>query len=914
VIGKTIGPYHVTAKLGEGGMGQVFRARDTRLGRDVAIKVLPPDVANDADRLARFNEEARATAALNHPNILAVFDVGAEGGVAYLVTEILDGRTLREVLAAETIPLSRVIDLAGQVADGLAAAHARGIVHRDLKPENIFVTTDGRAKILDFGLAKSAEPVGTGGEAETRAMTAPYVVLGSIGYIAPEQVRGFPADHRSDIFAFGCVLYEMLGGGRAFAGETPQDWMIAVTRDAPAPLVATATRPFSPLLLRIVDRCLEKAPAARFQSTTDLAFALKGLTTPDAGFASGAHVVGNVTASGHVLVRAPVRPAGWRIWIPWAITAIVVVASGLAFWRMRSTPVSPKRMYHMVLSGGDQPFRTGQNWEMFALSADGTRIVYSLVPPGSKPGAGGGTSGPLYVRKLDEAVAKPIPGTDGGVRPILSPDGQSLVFTDATNTTLKRVPIDGGTPTVVANNLMAGGTWARDNTLVVGSRGLRRVALTGGTPTPILSGEAAGRYTHPYLLPDGSILFTSVGSNELKVGVLPAGAATPKELVDGMHPRFIPPEYLIFARGGTLFAATFDPARYELTSEPVPVLEGVLGDLIGGQSNFSVSDDGSIAYIPGPIYGSLESTKFVWLDRTGQNETPLLFKPQAYGPARLSSDGKTMASGVVVAGATQLWTGDVARGTQLLVTTDAVSDYRLSNDGSRVEYRKADGTLWTRPIDLSGSETRLTNRTDLPGDRVGQVSPDGRWRVLTGAAPSSTTGTDIWVLNEAERDQPAKPWVQTPTNDQAVAFSPDGRWLLYTTADPSSVQVTRNQLFVQAFPGPGPVMPVTTDYMRFPALWADSDIVFRDLGGGTVTTLMAAHVTSGPKLIIDPPRVLMRVQANYTWDDVTRDAQRFLFRKDVSAISERNPATELHVIVNWIEDVKAKLAAAKAGR
>ena len=264
-----LGPYEIIAAIGAGGMGEVYRARDSRLGRDVAIKVLPPDVAGDAERLARFDDEARAAAALNHANILAIDDVGTDAGVAFIVSELLDGQTLRQLLEGQTLAVSRAIDLAAQIADGLSAAHARGLVHRDLKPENVFVTPEGRAKILDFGLAKSVLTEAAALNAATRAATAPHMVLGTAGYMSPEQVKGQPADHRSDVFAFGCVLHEMLAGRRAFGGDSLLDSMSAILREAPAPPASTPARPIPPALLRIVERCLEKAPQARFQSTTD---------------------------------------------------------------------------------------------------------------------------------------------------------------------------------------------------------------------------------------------------------------------------------------------------------------------------------------------------------------------------------------------------------------------------------------------------------------------------------------------------------------------------------------------------------------------------------------------------------------------------------------------------------------------
>ena len=322
MIGKTIGPYQILAELGRGGMGEVYRARDTRLGRDVAIKVLPADVAGDAERLGRFENEARAAAALNHPNILAVYDVGTENGVAFLVAELVEGETLRQLLEEQTFTVSRVIDLAGQIAEGLAAAHARSLIHRDLKPENVIVTPEGRAKILDFGLARSMAPASPDdANAPTRVATAPHMVLGTAGYMSPEQAKGQPADHRSDVFAFGCVLYEMLSGTRAFTGETALDAMSAVVREAPAPPTSTPARPIPPALLRIVERCLEKSPSARFQSTTDLAFALKSLSSAD----SSATIITSAVAA------APVR-ASRMAWLPWGIAAAAVLASAAMAW------------------------------------------------------------------------------------------------------------------------------------------------------------------------------------------------------------------------------------------------------------------------------------------------------------------------------------------------------------------------------------------------------------------------------------------------------------------------------------------------------------------------------------------------------------------------------------------------------
>jgi serine/threonine protein kinase len=353
-VGTRLGPYEIVGRLGAGGMGEVYRARDPRLGRDVAIKVLPVEVSSDPDRLRRFEQEARAVAALNHANILAVHDIGSDRGVSFIVTELLEGRSLRQLLTEERLAVSRVIDLAAQIADGLAAAHGRGLMHRDIKPENLHVTEDGRAKILDFGLAKTIDGTSTAIEAPTQAGTAPFTVLGTAGYMAPEQVRGQAVDHRADIFAFGAVLYEMVTSRRAFAGSTVADTMSAILREPPSPVLSTPDRPLPPALLRIVDRCLDKAAAGRFQSTTDLAFALKSLSQADSGALPPA-----------AAAPQPERSLLHSRAVPWTI-ALLSAAIALVTWLSRpppeiSSPVASGFMFTIDppagTSFGVNPFR-----------------------------------------------------------------------------------------------------------------------------------------------------------------------------------------------------------------------------------------------------------------------------------------------------------------------------------------------------------------------------------------------------------------------------------------------------------------------------------------------------------------------------------------------------------------------------
>src|SRR5262245_20291234 len=410
--GMRLGSYEILSALGAGGMGEVYRARDTRLGREVAVKVLPSEVADDPDRLRRFEGEARSAAALNHSNILAVYDVGRDRGISFMVTELLEGRSLRQLLDNERLATNRVVDLARQVADGLAAAHARGIVHRDLKPDNLFVTTEGQAKILDFGLAKTTGP-DAGSQATTQAATEAHAALGTAGYMAPEQVRGQPIDARADIFAFGAVVYEMLTGRRAFTGATALDAMSAVLRDAPAPIASTPERPLPPLHLRAVDRCLEKTPAARFQSTSDLAFALKSLSLGDSGATTAASA-------------GATRPR-WQRVLPWSVAAVAGLALAfMTFSRSWTQPASapPLRRFSIDLPDtaplalvGSSVLGIGQR--ALALSPDGSTLAYVAAIKNSTM---------LCVRRLEETEIKIVAGSEGAYAPVFSPDGKWIAF------------------------------------------------------------------------------------------------------------------------------------------------------------------------------------------------------------------------------------------------------------------------------------------------------------------------------------------------------------------------------------------------------------------------------------------------------------------------------------------------------
>jgi len=895
--GTKLGPYEITGTLGAGGMGEVYRARDTRLGREVAVKVLPAEVTSDPDRLHRFEQEGRAAAALNHSNILALYDVGTDAGVSYMVTELLDGRTLRRVFEDEKLATSRAIDLAAQIADGLAAAHARGVVHRDVKPENLFVTTDGHVKILDFGLAKSTTAA-TGAEAPTQSTTDPHTVLGTAGYMAPEQVRGQQVDYRADIFGFGAVLYEMVTGRRAFAGASALDTMSAILRDAPAPVSSTVERPVPPLLLRIIDRCLEKSPAARFQSTTDLAFALKSLSHVDSG------------TTMPLPAAAEAAPPSWRGALPWAAAAAFAVMAAITVWRPWAEPLPAPNVYRLAISSGDRQFGSITATENFALSPDGTRLVYMLT----------GARQPLYLREFDRLEAIPLPGTEGGHRPIFSPTGREIAFDDAREF-LKKISIGDSHPVTLfdPSGSTLVGCWGGDGRLVlVGAstdQNLVRLPSEGGALSPPIvkrnesKGENMLRY--PQVLQDGSVLFTIVRrSRRHAVAVLPARGGPVKVLVeDATHGRFVPPGFLIYARGSTLLAARFDLKTLNVKDDAVPVIEGVAGDGPNGASNFSLSENGSLAYLPGPFVRTSDLGVLVWCDRQGMRETPLAFPEQRYVSAQLSPDGKSLAASIRTddGEARHLWVGNIDRGVLTPAnSTDTVS-YRW--DGQRLVYRKADGTVWSRPSDLSTAETPMFGGQPLPGTSAGVASTDGRALLFNGTRPDSATGTDIWQITQSQtagENIKLEAWLSTPLNEAAQVFSPDGNWLLYT-----SNLSGRTELYLRPFPGPGPVTQLTKDGVTTPYRWIGYEIFFRQTLGGD--QLMTVSVDTLPKLP-GTPKPVFPIPDDLSVQDVARDGRVLFIKGGGSTLDPSQQSRELYVVINWIEEVKQKLAAAEAAR
>src|SRR5262245_34463275 len=776
--GVRLGPYEIVAPIGAGGMGEVYKARDPRWGRDVAIKVLPASLSADAERRDRVEREARAAAALNHSNSLGVHDLGQHDGAPYIVSELLEGETLRERLGGGALPVRKAVEYAIQICHGLAAAHDKGIVHRDLKPENIFVTSDGRVKILDFGLAKltQAEPAFATVSAlpTTPPHTLPGVVLGTIGYMSPEQVRGLAADYRADIFALGATLYEMLSGRRAFHGETSVDTMMAIAKEAPTEL-PVGERHIPPALVRIVDRCLEKRPAARFQSTRDLAFALEALST-------------------HTGTTAAAEMLPWRRrreWIAWAAAVLFLLAllAALPFVvaHLREAPMQGAAVRFNVLPPQDAVFTGGGSADAPApaVSPDGRWLVFQAQHlPGPAL---------LWVRSLDSLEAQALSGTDGGNFPFWSPDSRFIAF--FAQGKLKKIAVSGGPIQTLCDTrgAPAGGTWNRDGIIVfaTGSEGLSRVSAAGGQPsaaTTLDVGRKEASHRWPHFLPDGRHFLFQVGpTNTLRIGSLD-DRDTRTLLSAESKVLYTAPGYLLFTRQRSLIAQPFDASALEVTGDPLPIAQQVNVNEFTGQAAFSVSQNGVLAY----RFRALSDRQLVWLARDGKAIGN--FAPRgAFHTLWLASDDKRAV--VDDALGNDLWLIDGERGTASRFTFDADSGHPAwSPDGSRIVFSRgsfgqANALVVKVATGLQPAEALVQTPTfKEPTD----WSSDGR--IVIFEEQNRETGWDVGVV-PLDGDRKSRPVIRTPFNERLGQVSPDVRFLAY-----NSNETGRDEVYVVSFP------------------------------------------------------------------------------------------------------------------
>ncbi len=879
MIGKLLSHYRITGKLGRGGMGEVYRADDTNLSRNVAIKVLPDEFAQDAERLARFQREAQALASLSHPNIATLYDLEESDRKRFIVMELVEGQTLAQRLQEGPIPVEEALEVCGQIAEGLEAAHEKGVVHRDLKPANVMITPGGKVKILDFGLALADQEQPSGaGETQT-LLTRPGVVLGTTAYMSPEQAKGKPSGKRADIWAFGCILYECLTGRRAFDGETDTDCLASIIEGEPDWEILPAATPSK--IKDLLHRCLHKDPGGRQHDIGDarieIAEAAQARSVP-------------------VAVR---RPA--RVWILAAFLGGLVLAAAAALiaWHLRQAP-SPPIVRSVVkiesqhwLGEAERPDRTAM-----AFSSEGQFLVYNAIPenPGSqeKP--------QIYFRKMDQGNATPIAGTQGGICAFLSPDDQWIGFWEGHK--LKKVPVGGGVPTTLCDATSPfGADWGQDNTIVFSpavNLGLSRISREGGKPEILtVPDKSRGEYGHrfPHFLPNGrGVLFTVrplLYGREPSLALLDLRTqkwqVVMENAADG---RYLRTGHLVFLREGTLMGVAFDLDRLQVKGQPVPVVANVM-EAPSDAGQYSVSNSGYLAYVPGGIVPDRKDS-LARLDQNGNVQPVADLRTSILGP-RFSPDGQRIAY-QTMGKAQRVWIYDLNRGVASQLTAEGqVGFIAWTPDGKRLVFGWSNSgpeNLYWQPVDGSSPMERLAASDNFQSP--GSFSPDGTTLAFVELHPEN--GWDILLLDMKSRR--ITPFLNSQFAEIFPEISPDGRWLAY-----ASNESGRREVWVRPFPGPGSRWQISTQGGDEPIWGKDGTQLFYR----QADQVWVADVRSEGKFSAGKPRLLFE-QRGFgggfyirSWD-LWPDGRGFLMVK----LEEKKlqPTTEMILVQNWFDELR----------
>ena len=877
-VGRQVSHYRVLSRLGGGGMGEVYRARDMRLGRDVAIKALPLAFAADSARMRRFEEEARTVGQLNHPNIVVVHDVGVHDGAPFIVTEMLEGEDLRHQLNRGALPARRAIDYAQQITRGLAVTHARGIVHRDLKPENLLVTREDCVKILDFGLAKLTDATDAEPSVSTKRLdTSPGIIVGTIGYLAPEQLRGECTDHRADVFAFGILLHEMLSGKRPFDRPSASEIIAAVLKEEPAELEG-GTGLFA--LNRIVRRCLEKDPELRFQSARDLGFALDMLSP-----SSGQLAVVNApsfTSPGHA---GALRTRRWATSGALLLTSVLSAAiGGMAVWSARTgqAPQGQVARFELPVQGGT--ILPGD----LELSRDGAFLAYSSGRPGART---------LFVRKLATPDAEPVAVIEGGEGPFFSPDSQWLGF--FADGKMKKISLRGGAPITLADApSQRGADWGESGSIVfapIARAGLFVVSANGGVPDALTSPDEQRLETshiNPRWLPGGRhVIYVARGETQAERAIVAFSLEDRRSrvLLDGdAAPRYFSSGHLTFLHQGNLTAVPFSVDRLEQTGTLTPAVERVAA--------YGVSNTGLLMYAPvNPTRGA----SLVWVDRRGQT-TDIAAPVGNYSNPRLSPDGGRIALTVATPEQSNIWIFDLVRDALVRLTFEGRSGWPVwSRDGREMIYASnRSGTSWDiyrKSTDGTGVEASILVKPLLQIPHA--LSDKGGLLALTEIGPSSFHTAMLSMRDRALNVMVNNAW--TPS------LSPDGRWLAYTSNDAG-----RYDVYVRPTSTAEGRWQISTEGGVEPVWSASGSELFYRHGDH----LLAVDVVTHPTFAHGKPRTLFKgryalgeVKDDTRAYDVAPDGQRFLMLK-----SETEPSTgDLKVVVNWSEELKRLVPAAR---
>jgi serine/threonine protein kinase/Tol biopolymer transport system component len=912
-IGQNISHYNIVEKIGKGGMGEVFRAKDQKLGRDVAIKVLPEEFAKDADRVARFQREAKLLASLNHPNIAAIHGLEESGGTNFLVLELVEGETLADQLKRGPIAVEESLKLALQIAEALEAAHEKGVIHRDLKPANIKVTPDGKLKVLDFGLAKAF--AGERGEmilsdSPTLSITATEkgVILGTAAYMSPEQARGETVDKRADVWTFGVVLFEMLTGRGMFEGRSVSDVLASVLKSEPE---WNRLPPYlHPRIRFLLERCLKKESKNRCSSISDARVDIQEVLADSSG----------------VLVQ-PVTVAKdrgkLRIGLPWvaAVFILGLILAAVAVWQLKPTPPpEPKRVvrFEYELPEGRQFNSTLMGFIEYgmAISPDGTKYVCS-------------TNDGLCLRSLDSLDTRIIAGADKDtLRPVFSPDGQWVGYWCKSDMKWKIVPISGGTPSILVNATSVGATpsWDSEDAFVyaVMDKGIMRVSAKGGTPELLVKGNAAdakeGLPIFPQMLPDGkSVLFTTpygeIANRKIVVQSLESGERI--ELFNGTDARYLPTGHIVYVLPNnhtmSLCARPFDLERLAVTGDGIVVLEGL--------QTYAVSDSGTLVYIPQPAVAAgaasaaVSGNTLVWVDRQG-NEEPLGFAPHEYDSLSISPDGTQVATCYSTGGFKDIYILDLSREIPRLLTFDKAEDDNpiWTRDGQRIVFHSlrggGTGGIYSKAADGTGEVDLLCsvpNRWSIPAS----WSKDGRALVMLDYEHEFPLNFDIWMLSiKANRER--KPLLQGKHAEVQPKISPDGRWMAYTSDESGKAEV-----YVRTFPSVNEGRwQVSSDGGNSPLWSPDGRELFYRNGDATISVKVETEPTfkhGNPKTLFRGPYVTPLFD-NSPWD-ISPTTKKFLMLKPPATTATKSikqegasiPQQKIIVVLNWFEQLKERV-------
>jgi serine/threonine-protein kinase len=874
--GSRLGSYEVIAQIGAGGMGEVYRARDTKLNRDVALKILPDAFAADPDRLARFRREAQVLASLNHPNIAAIYGFEDSGSTHALVLELVEGPTLADRIAKGPIPLDDALPMAQQIAEALEAAHEQGIIHRDLKPANIKLRDDGTVKVLDFGLAKAMEPASAISPALTASptittpaqMTGVGTLLGTAAYMSPEQAKGRPADKRSDVWAFGCILFEMLTGRRAFEGEDVSDTLANVLRGAPD----WSSLPTETMhLTSVLQRCVEKDVRRRLRDIADVKLLLEA--------APWSQVVTH---------RAPSKRASWM----WATTMLSLIVGGtiatlLVSSRSRTTP--PRVTRFEVPTSQQEPLTTDPPGVNVAISPEGSRMVYT---------ARGGASAHLVVRQLDQLGVNPIRGSEGARSPFFSPDGQQIGF--ATLEELRRVGVEGGPSIRICqvSALFSGATWGPNNSIVFAQigGGLFRVPAAGGQPERFAAPDRTKQemnYTSPSFLPGGRALVYTVmvqgGQTRIMARTLD-GDVTTTVVEGGFGAKYLPSGHLLYGQGDRLMAVPFNVATLKATGTPLVLQEGVSTKVENGFTNVATASDGTGVYVSGRA--ATATRHLIWVDRRGTHVAQIAAEPlERPRYPRLSPDGRRLALTIGPNNFGQIWIYDLAGSAQPLRLT--FQDHNLfpiwSPDGKRIVFSSRANSDQILSIPADGSATKperviADQNPAVPRD----WSPDGAVILF-----QEMRQLHLLHLNEGK----ARRWLQTPFAESDGRFSPDGQWLAYTSDQSGSAEV-----WVRPFPGPGAPVRVSPDGGH-DAVWShDGKELFYRNG----LKILVARVVPDATFRVETPRALFEGGFETAGSDRAYDvAPDGRFVMSANEPNDNTTPASIVVVLNWPKELKA---------